>query len=146
MGKRTINTTNEKATGGEPDGFNKRAINKADSNATSPNQLELKLTIKADKPAAKVSKYGRKSTATEAQYERIDRMLDAGPKSTFDFRRAGIMSPASRIKEMNDRLGYYIPTIDQRDIYSEDGYLHKRVAIYELIDRPKAGRGAHEGR
>lgn len=112
----TINDGNGKATGVQPDGSNKRTTN--------------------------ARKFSSKSTATEAQYERIDRMLTTGEKNTFQFRRAGIMSPASRIKEMNDRLGYYIPTIDQRDIYDEEGYLHKRVAVYELIDRPKEGRAA----
>lgn len=88
-------------------------------------------------------KFSPKSTATEAQYERIDRMLSTGEKSTFDFRRAGIMAPAARIKEMNDKLGYYIPTIALRDIYDEEGYLHKRVGVYGLIDRPsKQGRPA----
>ncbi|CDS50799.1 hypothetical protein [Polaromonas sp. CG9_12] len=141
MSKRT-NTSNEKALGRTSEGSMKRATNSDDSNAVSPNQLELKLTFKAGQPATKTSKYGLKSTATEAQYERIDRMLTTGEKSTFQFRRAGIMSPASRIKEMNDKLGYYIPTTDQRDIYDEQGFLHKRVAIYELVDRPKHGRGA----
>lgn len=87
--------------------------------------------------------FTNKSTATEAQYERIDRMLSSGEKSTFDFRRAGIMAPAARIKEMNDKLGYYIPTIALRDIYDEEGFLHKRVGVYELIDRPsRQGRSA----
>ena len=82
------------------------------------------------------------STATEAQYQRIDRMLSTGEKSTFDFRRAGIMAPAARIKEMNDNLGYYIPTIALRDIYDEEGYLHKRVGVYELVNRPVQTGGA----
>lgn len=139
--KKPTNTTNEKALGRPSEGSMKCATNGNDFNAVGPNQLELKLTHKAGQPAAKTRKYSLTSTATEAQYERIDRMLTTGEKSTFEFRRAGIMSPASRIKEMNDKLGYYIPTIDQRDIYDEQGFLHKRVAIYELVDRPKHGRG-----
>ena len=95
-----------------------------------------------EKNTTTTRRYSLKSTATEAQYERIVRMLSTGEKNTFQFRKAGIMAPASRIKEMNDKLGYYIPTIDQRDIYDEEGYLHKRVGVYELIDRPKEGRGA----
>ena len=63
-------------------------------------------------------------------------MLSTGEKSTFDFRRAGIMAPATRIKEMNEKLGYNISTIALRDIYDEEGFLHKRVGVYELIDRP----------
>ena len=89
--------------------------------------------------APKQRKFSRKSTATEAQYERIVAMLRSGSKSTFDFRKVGIMSPASRIKELNDKYGYYIPTIDLRDLYDTEGYLHKRVGVYELIDEPKEG-------
>ena len=140
--EKAINTTNEKALGRSSEGSKKCATNALDSTCINPAQLELKLEIKPDQPATKTRKYGLKSTATEAQYERIERMLTTGAKNTFQFRKAGIMSPASRIKEMNDKLGYYIPTIDQRDIYDDEGYCHPRVAVYELIDRPKQGRAA----
>jgi hypothetical protein len=123
--------TNEKAPGLQSEGSKENSTNALNSTGTNPAQLELNLY-----PGK--HKYFRKSTATEAQYERIDRMLSTGEKNTFQFRKAGIMSPATRIKEMNDKLGYYIPTIAQRDIYDEEGYLHKRVGVYELIDRPKA--------
>lgn len=81
-----------------------------------------------------------KSTATEAQYRRIVRMLRTGDKSTFDFRKAGVMAPAARIKELNDNHGAYIPTVAQRDMWDEEGYLHPRVAIYSLVDEPKTFR------
>ena len=84
--------------------------------------------------------FSAKSTATEAQYERIRNMLRTGTRSTFDFRKAGIMAPAARIKEMNDRLGYYIPTIALRDLWDDEGYCHPRVAVYELIDEPNGER------
>ena len=98
--------------------------------------METPNTEKSALSAPSKRNFTNKSTATEAQYERIDRMLSTGEKSTFDFRRAGIMAPAARIKEMNDKLGYYIPTIALRDIYDDEGFLHKRVGVYELIDRP----------
>lgn len=147
MGKRTIDATNEKALGRQSEGSTKRAINSDDSNATSPNQLELKLTIKADQPAAKASKYEYKSTATEAQYERIDWAFDYAGKliSTLDFRKMGVLHPAGRIKEMNEKRGYYIPTVYQRTVIDDQGFPHPRIAFYQLIDRPKADRGAHEG-
>ena len=140
--EKATNTTNEKALGLQSKGSKKCATNAHDSTGINPAQLELKLEIKPDQPATKTRKYGLKSTATEAQYERIERMLSTGEKNTFQFRKAGIMSPATRIKEMNDKLGYYIPTIDQRDIYDDEGYCHPRVAVYELIDRPAQGRRA----
>lgn len=133
MKKHTTNEKDPSVTSTGPSG--KNTTNTVDSKGLNPGQLELNL----DKPKRN---YSRKSTATEAQYDRIDRMLSTGEKNTFQFRKAGIMSPATRVKEMNDRLGYYIPTIAQRDIYDEEGYLHKRVAVYELIDRPKKARGA----
>ncbi len=140
--KQPTNITNEKALGLQSKGSKKCATNVADFNGINAAQIELSLEIKTGQPAAKTRKFGLKSTATEAQYERIDRMLSTGVKNTFQFRKAGIMSPASRIKEMNDKLGYYIPTIDQRDIYDDEGYCHPRVAVYELIDRPAQGRCA----
>jgi hypothetical protein len=80
-----------------------------------------------------------KSTATEAQYARIDRMFDHVGKTinTLEFRRAGVLHPAGRIREMNLKLGFYIPTVELRDVYDEDGHCFKRIAFYELIDRPK---------
>ena len=87
-------------------------------------------------------KFNEKSTLTEAQYGRIVRMLRSSEKTTIDFRRAGIMAPASRIKELNDKFGFYIPTIAQRDIYDDQGFLHKRVAVYALIDEPANGKRA----
>ena len=94
-----------------------------------------------DKNTTNAHQFNAKSTATEAQYDRIIKMLRAGEKSTFDFRKAGIMAPAARIKEMNDKLGFYIPTVAQRDLYDDEGFCHPRVAVYELIDEPK-GRAA----
>ena len=84
-------------------------------------------------------KFDPKSTLTEAQYSRIVRMLRTGEKTTFDFRRAGIMAPAARIKELNDHRGFYIPTVAVRDLYDDEGYRHPPVAVYELVDEP--GRG-----
>ena len=94
------------------------------------------LTVEALKKTQLHVKFSPKSTATEAQYDRIVKMLRSGTRSTFDFRKAGIMAPAARIKEMNDRHGYYIPTIALRDLWDDEGFLHPRVAVYELINEP----------
>lgn len=110
MNQHTINSGNEKALGVQSEGSTKHTINRR--------------------------KFSAKSTATEAQYDRIVKMLRTGAKTTFDFRRVGIMSPASRIKELNDRHGFYIPTIALRDLYDEEGFLHKRVGVYELVSEP----------
>lgn len=86
--------------------------------------------------AANKRKFSQKSTATHAQYERVEAMLSTGQKSTIELRRGGVMMPAARIKEMNDRHGYTINRVDLRDLYDEEGYLHPRVAIYQLIAAP----------
>lgn len=110
-----MGTTNGKATGGQPDGFDKNATNGR--------------------------KFSAKSTATEAQYERIVTMTRTGEKSTIDLRRAGVMMPAARIKELNERRGYNIVRVALRDLWDEWGYRHPRVAIYALKSEPK-GAGA----
>jgi hypothetical protein len=78
-----------------------------------------------------------RSTATEAQRERILAMLRTGEKSTFDFRRAGIMQSSTRIFELRQR-GYCILTVARRDMFDADGYRHERVAVYALIGEPDA--------
>ncbi|WP_144264452.1 helix-turn-helix domain-containing protein [Polaromonas sp. C04] len=92
-----------------------------------------------DKNTTTARKFSAKSTATEAQYERIVRMLRIGERSTFDFRKAGIMAPAARIKELNDKHGFYIPTVALRDLWDEEGFCHPRVAVYSLVDEPANG-------
>ena len=88
--------------------------------------------------APKQRKFNAKSTATEAQYERILNMLRTGPRSTIELRKGGVMMPAARIKELNDRHSYTIPRIELRDLWDEDGFLHPRVAVYELQGEPDA--------
>jgi len=97
-------------------------------------------TITAESSAPNKRKFSAKSTATAAQYERIAAELRPGQKSTIDLRLAGIMMPAARIKEMNERLGFNIVRIDLRDLYDEQGFLHPRVAIYELVSVPEGTR------
>lgn len=82
-----------------------------------------------------------KSTVNAAQYLRITKLLRAGKKNTYELRRNGIMAPAARIKEMNDRLGFQIPTVDRIAIYDEEGYPHFGVAVYQLIKEPEVRNG-----
>lgn len=115
MTQNTINSGNEKTTGGQPDGFTNHTINGRKSSA--------------------------KSTTTEAQYDRINRAFDYPGKliSTIEFRKLGVIHPSGRIKEMNEKHGYYIPTVDQRTVYDEEGFPHPRIAFYEMINRPPKG-------
>ena len=93
-------------------------------------------------------KSAAKSALVEAQYERINRAFDHHGKliSTIDFRKLGVIHPAGRIKEMNEKHGYNIPKVDQRTVYDEQGFPHPRIAFYELIERPKSNeKNAAEG-
>ena len=132
------NTTNEKALGRQSEGSEKNTANMTDSTGISPAQVELTFEFKPETPATKKRKYSRKSTAIEAQHERIDRAFDNPGKllSTLDFRKMGVIHPSGRVKEMNEKLGYYIPTADLRTVVDDEGFAHPRIAFYELIDRP----------
>ena len=142
MGKRTTNEKDPRVTSTGP--LENHTSNALDSTGFNPAQLELKLEIKTDQPATKTRKYSLKSTAIEAQYERVDRAFDYPGKliSTLDFRKMGVIHPSGRIKEMNEKLGYYIPTVDQRTVIDDQGFPHPRIAFYELIDRPAQRRAA----
>lgn len=94
----------------------------------------------AELSAPEQRKSSGKSTATEAQYERVLLMLRAGPKNTMELRRAGVMMPAARIKELNDRYGYIIPRINRIDLWDEWGFKHARIAVYELKGEPQGAK------
>jgi len=133
-------TTNEKASGLQSEGPENNTTNATDSTGINPAQTELTFEFKTETPATRKRKYSRKSTATEAQYDRVDGAYDCPGKliSTIDFRKMGIIHPSGRIKEMNEKLGYYIATVDLRTVIDDQGFAHPRIAFYELIDRPKA--------
>lgn len=75
-------------------------------------------------------------TATAAQYAKILEMLKPygkTKKSTHDLRRAGVMQPAARIKELRDRFGYPIQRVALQTIWDDWGYSHRGVAFYAII-------------
>lgn len=77
-----------------------------------------------------------KSTATTVQYATVIKLLRASRKNTMELRRSGVMMPAARIKELNDKHGYSIATADRQNLFDEQGFLHPRVAVYELVNEP----------
>ena len=93
--------------------------------------------VEAIKEKQKPTQFSAKSTATQAQHERIVKMLRISTRSTFDFRKDGIMAPAARIKELNEKHGFRIIRIALRDLWDDEGFMHPRVAIYALIDEPR---------
>ncbi len=96
---------------------------------------------KAESSAPNKRNLNSKSTATEAQYQRITAMLRTGPKNTLELRRGGVMMPAARIKEMNERRGFTIPRVDLVNLWDEWGFKHARIAVYALHAEPEAVHG-----
>lgn len=81
-------------------------------------------------------KYSAKSTASEAQRERIIEALRLSPKTSYDLRRLGCYQSAARIKELRDKYGYVI-TMERVTLYDRDGYMHPRCARYTLVSEPE---------
>lgn len=74
--------------------------------------------------------HGRKSTATEAQRDRILEALRNGPKTSYDLRRMGCYQAPARVFELRNQ-GHvihtaFVPVVDA------DGYRHAGVALYSL--------------
>jgi hypothetical protein len=72
-----------------------------------------------------------KSTATQAQRDRILEALWHGPKTSYDLRRMGCHQSAARIKELRDRFGYSITTV-RVTLVDRDDYSHRGCALYTL--------------
>lgn len=108
-------------------------------NTTNEKDPRVTSTGPSEKNTTNIRNFSGKSTATEAQYQRVDRAFDYVGKliSTLDFRRMGVIHPSGRIKEMNEKMGYDIRTVDLRTVIDDEGFSHPRIAFYELIERPK---------
>lgn len=96
-----------------------------------------------------------RSTATEAQEQRIIEALRTGPKTTDQLREAGCYQTSARIFGLRAR-GYEVAT-HLYDGIGADGLFHRRMARYVLVSEPLpldaktareslcAGAGAQEG-
>jgi hypothetical protein len=102
------------------------------------------LNNKAQSSAAHSGNLNKMSTATEAQYARVLQMLRLGRQNTMQLRRAGVMMPAARIKELNDKFGYTIATASRITLWDEWGFPHRAVAEYELRAEPINQSRKHE--
>lgn len=87
---------------------------------------------KAAESAKEQNHSSLKSTASEAQRQRILNALRTGPKTSYDLRRLGCYQAPARIIELR-RMGFDIET-ELVDLYDRDGYLHPRCALYHLIN------------
>lgn len=75
-----------------------------------------------------------KSTAGEAQRQRIAQLLSWRPHTSYELRRAGCYQCPTRIFELRAR-GFDIRTT-RVTITDEDGFVHVGVALYELAAVP----------
>lgn len=87
-------------------------------------------TTKSSESAKDQAYFNLKSTATEAQRQRILDALRTGPKTSYDLRRMGCYQCQARILELR-RMGHDIRT-ELVNLYDRDGYLHPRCARYHL--------------
>lgn len=85
------------------------------------------------------AKFSAKSTATEAQRERILQALRRRPHTSYDLRRLGIYQAPARIKELRDKFDYEITT-SLVTLTDRDGYTHARCALYRLVSEPEGAR------
>lgn len=99
--------------------------------ANAPDQGGAKATKQDNQP----KHFSPKSTATEAQRQRILDALHVGPKTTYDLRRMGCYQAPARVIELR-RMGYNIST-ELVTIWDRDGYRHDRVARYHLVQSDK---------
>lgn len=88
--------------------------------------------VGAIRKSQKQLKFSPKSTATEAQRDRILRALAIRPQTSYDLRRIGCYQSAARIKELRDRFGHHITT-DSITLVDRDGFWHARCALYTLV-------------
>jgi hypothetical protein len=86
---------------------------------------------KAEPSAPNRPKFSAKSTAIEAQHERILQALSRRPHTSHDLRCIGIYQAPARIKELRDVFGYEIQT-SLVPLVDRDGYSHPRCALYSL--------------
>lgn len=86
---------------------------------------------------SKPSQCTDRSTAAEAQRQRIVKALQRRPQTTEDLRKLGIFQVPARVKELRDRHGYQIETA-RVTVVDREGYSHARAALYSL-------RGRQEG-
>ena len=109
--------------------------------AKPKTQLDLDLDDQNPDAAGPVNlcaTFSAKSTATEAQIEKLIALTQARPHHTHELRKMGISHPAGRILDLEKRGFVYqtrrITTVDS------DGFPHRGVALYKLVSVPMQGR------
>lgn len=81
--------------------------------------------------------FSARSTATEAQIQRLLGLATIRPHHTHELRKVGISHPAGRIRDLEKR-GYVFDVLRITTVDS-DGYSHRGVALYSLVSTPEGG-------
>ena len=79
-------------------------------------------------------KFSAKSTATEAQLQKLIALTRITPRNTHEMRRHGISHPAGRVLDLTKR-GYCFAS-DRITTVDSDGFTHRGVALYTLVSGP----------
>ena len=82
-----------------------------------------------------------KSTATEAQLDRLLILLRLRPHHTHELRSKGISHPAGRVLNLIER-GCVIDS-DRITSVDSDGFQHVGVALYTLVSEPVEVQHGH---
>ena len=77
------------------------------------------------------------STSTQAQIDRLLRLLKRRPRHTHELRQHGISHPAARVLDLK-RRGFCIESSRVSTVDS-DAFQHRGVALYELRGEPEGG-------
>ena len=81
--------------------------------------------------------FSARSTATEAQIQRLLGLVATRPHHTHELRKVGISHPAGRIRDLEKR-GFVFDS-DRITTIDSDGYAHRGVALYTLVSAPEGG-------
>lgn len=94
-------------------------------------------SVGADRETAReiTTEHRKRSTATQAQEQRLIEALREGPKTTDELRALGIFQPNARIWALRHKRGYEIITV-RYDGLGADGYWHVGLARYALLSEP----------
>ncbi len=89
----------------------------------------------ASKAVSKHRKFNAKSTASEAQRQRILEALRRRPHTSYELIRMGCYYPPARIFELK-RMGFIIEKTTVT-VVDGDGFTHDGVALYALVAEPE---------
>lgn len=94
-------------------------------------------TSKPAPSAPNKRKFNARSTAKEAQIQRLLGLVTIRPHHTHELRKVGISHPAGRIRDLEKR-GFVFDS-DRITTIDSDGYAHRGVALYTLVSAPEGG-------